>query len=494
MKKTVLFLLFIVNLLISQFSFAQLDRYCGMDVINNNIIQSDAAIKSTYLEQINQAVNDIMAYDTSLARTDSVYTVQVVVHVVYLNNNKYENIPDDIIRTQIDALNRDYNALNADSVNLRPFFVPFRGNPKIKFQLATKTPGGQATTGITHTQGALGNLAGWDPLSTLIWTALGIEPLKVDNLILTGSKGKSAWNVNKYLNIWVCDLNYGNRKCRTCLTLCDTCGALGGFAYPPSNATNWGGLALNHGNNDGLVIDFRFFGINNWFARDSTSQRFRTLYTNGRTTVHEVGHYFGLQHTWGNVVELPGGPSVDGCTIDDFMADTPEEEQAFAANLPRGTTNVCDTTINTCNKLYLGRDYPDMFENYMDYSSDLCYNLFTKQQSEIMRFNLLSRRSGLIIKREGSTVLATNQIRTAEAGIRFYPNPTSSQLTVEFSKPSKQSIQIAVYDITGKKMLAQTASTNETVISLSTENLAKGIYLLQFSNDEFIAADKFIKE
>lgn len=85
------------------------------------IIFNNPTLTETYLREISGAVNNIVTYDTTLANTDSVYTVQVVVHVVYLNNNKYENIPDSIIQSQIDALNRDFNARNADSVNLRPF-------------------------------------------------------------------------------------------------------------------------------------------------------------------------------------------------------------------------------------------------------------------------------------------------------------------------------------------------------------------------------------
>jgi hypothetical protein len=118
--------------------------------------------------------------------------------------------------------------------------------------------------------------------------------------------------IRKISQLYVCDLNYANRKCNTCLTLCDTCGALGGFAYPPSNAINWGGLALERGKNDGIVIDFRFFGENNWYAQDSTSQRFRDFYSHGRTTVHEVGHYLGC-----NTVGEMCMPIIvpDGCAV-----------------------------------------------------------------------------------------------------------------------------------------------------------------------------------
>lgn len=73
-----------------------------------------------------------------------------------------------------------------------------------------------------------------------------IDNVKRPDDIFTGlfGSGSPSWPVSRYLNIWVCDLNYATRKCPTCLTLCDTCGALGGYAYPPANAINWGGLAL----------------------------------------------------------------------------------------------------------------------------------------------------------------------------------------------------------------------------------------------------------
>ncbi len=467
---------------------------CALDEINKQALLNNPSLTTTYWQEIANGVNNIVAYDTTLANTDTVYTVQVVVHVVYLNNNKYENIPDNIIQSQIDALNRDFNLLNADTVNLRPIFKPFQGKAKIKFELTKINPSNRVTTGITRTQGNLGNLAGWDPISTLLWTALGIEPLKEDFFLFAGSTGKSPWPAKKYLNIYVCDLNYGNRKCRTCLTLCDTCGALGGFAYPPSNATNWGALALDHGKNDGIVIDFRFFGQNNWYAQDSTSQRFRDFYSKGRTTVHEAGHYFGLQHTWGNVLPLPGFD--DGCAIDDFIDDTPEEKQAFANNLVRGTLNPCDTSVNTCSKNYLGKDWPDMYEDYMDYSTDLCYNLFTKQQVNLMRFNLLTRRKDLIIKRELIPTIPTaiRNTKLNDAGISIYPNPASEILTIHFDRVLNNDVFVDVVDITGK--IVSTSIINQHTFDsfVDIKSLASGVYLIKLSNEDFSSTAKFIKE
>ena len=182
-----------------------------MDAILQQDFKNQSTSSDTYVRQINNVVNSIAAYDTTRANTDSVYTVQVVVHVVYLNDNKYENIPDDIVRSQIDALNRDYNLANEDTVNLRPFFKPFQGNARIKFELATKTPSGAPTNGITRTKGQLGSLTGWSPLSNPLLYALNIEAVKSDYLPGVDSKGKSSWNTAKYINIWVCDLNVDKR-------------------------------------------------------------------------------------------------------------------------------------------------------------------------------------------------------------------------------------------------------------------------------------------
>lgn len=491
MKKITFLILLCLSVFVIQAQ--EIINRCALDEINLQTLQNNPEIAESFRAQVQNRIQGV-AYDSSIANTDTTYTIQVVVHVVYLNDNKYENIPDNIIQSEIDALNRDYNLLNEDTINLRPFFIPFRGNAKIKFELAKTAPNGAPTNGITRTLGKLGNLSGWDPLSTILWTALGIEPLKEDFFLLTGSTGKSPWPAKNYLNIYVCDLNYANRKCKTCLTLCDTCGALGGFAYPPSNAINWGALALDHGKNDGIVIDFRFFGENNWYAQDSTSQRFRDFYSKGRTTVHEVGHYLGLQHSWGNVLPLPGFDN--GCEIDDFMDDTPEEEQAFANNLVHGTLNPCDTSVNTCNKNYLGRDWPDMYEDYMDYSTDLCYNLFTKQQVNIMRYNLLTRRSGIITKREltPSTTTAIQPTSFEKVGISIFPNPVKEELVLQSRIQNSNDLQLQISDINGKVLIQDKIGKNINEHHVDMSKLAAGLYLIRLSNKEFTATEKVVKQ
>lgn len=222
------------------------------------------------------------------------------------------------------------------------------------------------------------------------------------------------------------------------------------------------------------------------------SARARSRYAQGRTTVHEVGHYLGLRHTWGDAIE-PLTP--DGCFLDDYIDDTPNNEAAFANQITDRINNPCDTSINSCYDPYLGRDYPDMFENYMDYSGDQCYNLFTKQQVDFMRFILTTKRAGIITKREIESIpTAINNLKLRETGISFYPNPATNNITVSVEKPLKSSISVNLIDVTGKIVSSQLLPNNIMNHSLDVSSLANGIYMIQFSNQEFTAIDKFVKE
>src|SRR6185436_13006396 len=102
-------------------------------------------------------------------------------------------------------------------------------------------------------------------------------------------------------------------------------------------------------------------GRNNPHADDDGTE-FNNM---GRTLTHEMGHYLGLRHIWGD--EL----FEDNCSLDDGIDDTP--------NCGSGDQYSCDYEANTCESS-LPDDMPDMLENYMDYTKDHCYNMFTQDQ------------------------------------------------------------------------------------------------------------------
>ncbi|TQV93223.1 hypothetical protein V2A60_010342 [Cordyceps javanica] len=99
------------------------------------------------------------------------------------------------------------------------------------------------------------------------------------------------------------------------------------------------------------------------------------VYAMGKTAVHELGHWFGLLHTFQG-----------GCNEErgDFIADTPAERSA--------NRGVCPANRDTCPEL----PGLDPVENYMDYSSDACYDRFTPGQTSRMRALLALVRLGPI--------------------------------------------------------------------------------------------------
>merc|ERR1712176_667406 len=83
----------------------------------------------------------------------------------------------------------------------------------------------------------------------------------------------------------------------------------------------------------------------------------------GRTLTHETGHYFNLQHIWG---DQRGGT----CDDNDGVDDTPNQ---FGTHYGCPAYNTDQTTSCGSN---------DMFMDFMDYVDDACFSLFTKGQLE----------------------------------------------------------------------------------------------------------------
>jgi Pregnancy-associated plasma protein-A len=102
-----------------------------------------------------------------------------------------------------------------------------------------------------------------------------------------------------------------------------------------------------------------------------------TRYNEGKTLVHETGHWLGLYHTFqagdSLLQYIPFFKLIwNGClTSGDMIDDTPAQ---------RSATYGCPTGKNTC----LFQSGKDPIHNYMDYSDDSCYSEFTAGQTDRM--------------------------------------------------------------------------------------------------------------
>jgi hypothetical protein len=248
------------------------------------------------------------------------YRIPVVVHVIHDTSDDLgedSNISDAQIQSQVDVLNEDYNRYNADLVNTPAEFELVSGCLNVEFILATEDPNGNPTNGIVRIPVASNN---WNP----------------DNQD-AALKALSYWPAEDYLNIWVTRLA-GN--------------TLGYAQFPESNLPGLDDEPENR-LTDGVVIHYRAFGKGNPNLFDE--------FNLGRTATHEVGHFFGLRHIWGDNNSCFGN--------EDFVDDTPSQLEE--------TTGCPSHPQVSCNS-------NKMFQNYMDYTDDACYNLFTQGQVERM--------------------------------------------------------------------------------------------------------------
>ncbi|AZA77018.1 T9SS C-terminal target domain-containing protein [Chryseobacterium sp. G0186] len=257
------------------------------------------------------------------SQNGNVITIPVVVHVIHSGQNigVAPNIPDAQVLSQITVMNNDFRRL-AGSPGFNSSAIG--ADTEIQFVLAKVDPNGNPTNGIDRVN-----------LCQDYWGQ------KQMNSIV---KPKTIWDPTKYMNMWSVDFARNG---------------LLGYAQFPSNS-GLAGLNANGGlaNTDGVVAGYSTFGSMDY--NDGTFLM-QPGYDRGRTMTHEVGHFVGLRHIWG-----------DAACGDDFCADTPT---AHTANYD------CNAAIASCND-------PSVFEmvqNYMDYTNDTCMNIYTNDQKTRIR-------------------------------------------------------------------------------------------------------------
>jgi len=259
------------------------------------------------------------------SQTGGIITIPVVVHVIHNGQavGTAPNITDAQVQSQITVMNNDFRRLaGTPGFNTNAVGV----DTQIQFALAQQDPNGNPTNGIDRVN-----------LCQPSWSTAAIN---------STVKPTTIWDPTLYLNMW--SVNF-------------TDATLLGYAQFP-DASGLQGLNASGGaaNTDGVVANYSTFGSINY--NDGTFL-LNAPYNEGRTMTHEVGHWIGLRHIWGD----------GNCSVDDFCADTPN---AGAPNFG------CPTGTNSCTGL--ANPGNDMIENYMDYTDDSCMNIYTQNQKDRM--------------------------------------------------------------------------------------------------------------
>jgi hypothetical protein len=198
-------------------------------------------------------------------RADTIY-IPVVFHVLW--NAPFQQVSDARIKEQIDILNRDFQAKNADIEMVPEPFRSLTGSLPLKFVIANRNPSGARQIGILK-----------------IKTERTSFPFPSSDMKRSDRGGSNAWDSRYYLNIWICDL--------------------------PPNILGFSTLPAQAGTTqDGVVLNYRYVGHSNAVPP----------YDLGRTATHEVGHWLNLRHIWGD--------DGDACSGTDFVEDTPNQAAA----------------------------------------------------------------------------------------------------------------------------------------------------------------------
>jgi hypothetical protein len=410
--------------------------HCGFDYFLKMKKQHDREYYDAFVSMYDQSRG------TLNGSRDGVMTIPVVFHIVY--NTLEQNLPDSVLLSQLQILNEDYRRQNADAANTREIFLPVAADTEIEFRLASIDPDGNPTNGITRTQTSRNGF-------TL--NLFAVENT-LDEVKRTADGGQDPWDPTRYLNIWMCNIT------PTFL------GQVMGMAYPPNDLPNWPtGEAAPGIDVDGVVVHYPTVGSNNpqHMADNVASNNL------GRTMVHEVGHYLGLRHIWGDEF------FADPCSEDDGIEDTPRSGGS--------DNNACNLNSNTCGAGQPG-DLPDMIENYMEYTRDNCYNMFTQGQKEHMRWVLQNRRAGLLT----GEVLGVNAQDIQTVKMEVWPNPTSHTLNVKTDMGIHA--EYIITNVLGEVVVSGSFNRN----SLDVSHLPAGMYVITVQNRFQKGSQRFVKE
>ncbi|WP_166920436.1 zinc-dependent metalloprotease [Flavobacterium poyangense] len=205
------------------------------------------------------------------------------------------------------------------------------------------------------------------------------------------------------------------------------------------------------------------------------------------TNAHELGHYFGLDHTF-----------LGGCTgSNDRISDTPP-----AALAPPGET-VDIPDYKDCNAPIQCNGVRRQIENIMDVNIS-CQFMFTPGQARVIRNTIKTDFEDLytiqtltddkidivpnvtvedlrLLKRELRSIAVGEEPEKSQS-ISIYPNPVKEILNVH----NVENEEYKIFNISGQEKLSGITQTGQ----INVRTLPDGIYVIRIKN----IADRFIKE
>ncbi|MDB4533550.1 M43 family zinc metalloprotease [Vicingaceae bacterium] len=336
MKKIILNAL-LLTLSMSAFSQTNIERCSTMEV--DALLRANNPSLGTLDDFEEWLAPKVVAYKNQQNKSGAkktVYNIPVIIHIIHNSNESVgqeRNISYAQAISQIDVLNEDFRKQNGDFSSTPAVFQNVAADCEINFCLATVDPNGNTLSEVGVNRISATSISGVSNTSST-----NIADGYTSAYFNANVKPTTQWDPDKYLNMWVAHMGSTGS------------GQLLGYAQFPNSSGLPGSLANEPANTDGVVMLYKAFGNTGNLLPD---------FPLGRTATHEVGHWLGLRHIWG-----------DANCGDDFCNDTPTQA---------GDNSGCPThPTPTCT------NSGDMFVNFMDYCDDACLTMFTEDQKARM--------------------------------------------------------------------------------------------------------------
>jgi PKD repeat protein len=483
MRKLIYALLFLASV---NLTFAQnypngmpINRTCGTQPPPP---QWDAWLNQKVAEYVQNNASKFSSLNTSVA---AAYVIPVIVHVLHGGQavGTFPNMTNAQIVSQINILTNDFagtgqytnhypttafanyataNGIPAPSYNGTRIII---GNAQLTFIPTYYDKNGNALVepGVDRVNFNTFTLSpgftSKDPANITYSTSATFQ-----NFITSIVKPQTIWPPNKFMNIWVTDEYNSGAPSFNGPNL------LGYATFPPGTglAGLTGGLGTN--TTDGLWCWTRAYG-NTGFAA--------APYNLGRTATHEIGHWVGLRHIWG-----------DGNCLTDYCNDTPPASgQNFVNQNPIATPSTA-ANANTANYPYKANSCAgppangangEMFMNFMDYSDDNAMYMFTTDQVTRLQTAMANSPIRNVLGTHGLTVpppvanfsfSPTNpcagQAVTVTDMSTGSPLPSAWGYSVTGATTSTSTLQNPVFTFTalGTQSITLIATANGTQVSL----------------------------
>jgi hypothetical protein len=401
--------------------------FAALPVVAQNVVRCASQPPCAEFEDWLQPLIDARMADPEI-HPNAIYTIPTVMHVIHNGENvgSGTNLSVAQLNSQFDVLNEDFRKTNADFNTVVPAaFQSVAADCEINFCKAMRTPQGNAmpTPGVNRIN-----------RNTMGWTAPPYSTSYIDNTI----KPATIWDPTKYFNVWVVNISGG---------------ILGYATFPVgSGLTTCMNVTLETATRTGVVILYNATGrVGNLMA----------TYNKGRTATHEVGHWLGLRHIWG-----------DANCGNDCCNDTPTQASSNF-NCPTFPKISCNNGPNG-----------EMYCNYMDYVPDACMAMFTQNQKARMQTCMANGTYRAPLNTSNAcTPVGIDDPYFANA-FTLFPNPTTGTLNIRAAFP-ENNLQVRVYNSLGEKV-ADLGRVVDKEFSIDLSSQPNGIYMVEFNNGNIV--------